>query len=148
MTEAEWLVFEDPLGVLESIADKVSERKLRLFAAACCRRVEYLFLDEDRRKCLDVVDRWAEGLASVQELEAAISAARAGWEPERETEIIVRENAVDALLLILRNYDNPLEAARGASLRTRYAASASGKSHTDEGKAQVRMLRDIVGDDV
>jgi hypothetical protein len=145
MIEAEWLAFEDPLGVLESVADKVTERKLRLFAAACCRRIEYLFPDEDRRKCLDVVDRWAEGLATVQELEGAISTAVVGWEPERETEVIVRENVVDALLLILRNYDNPLEAARGASLRTRYAASASGKSHADEGKAQVGILRDIVG---
>ncbi|HVS35505.1 MAG TPA: hypothetical protein VMS17_07985 [Gemmataceae bacterium] len=39
MTEAEWDAGADPTPMLELLRDKASERKLRLFAAACCRRI-------------------------------------------------------------------------------------------------------------
>src|SRR5262249_35347141 len=42
MTEAEWLACEDPDPMLAHLAGGVSERKLRHFAAACCRRVWHL----------------------------------------------------------------------------------------------------------
>ena len=91
------------------------------------------------------MDRWAEGIAAFEELEAAILAAVDGWEPEREKEIVIRENAANGLLLIARHHNNPLEAARGACLYTESAATIGGKSHAAEGKAQVSIFRDIVG---
>ena len=46
MTEAEWLACTDPLGMVNFIGDQAGDRKLRLFQAACCRRIWHLLEDE------------------------------------------------------------------------------------------------------
>src|SRR5262249_5804004 len=42
MTEAEWLNCTNPRTMLEFLKGRARERKLRLFACACCRRVWHL----------------------------------------------------------------------------------------------------------
>jgi hypothetical protein len=46
MTDAEWLECIDPQKMLDFLRGKASERKLRLFACACCRRIWRLFGDD------------------------------------------------------------------------------------------------------
>ena len=45
MSESEWLACNDPSPMLEVLLGKASERKLRLYANACCRRVRHLLKD-------------------------------------------------------------------------------------------------------
>src|SRR5262245_60548353 len=87
-TEAEWLRCPDP-GVMmryldappwwlhrmlrrqESRPRKLSDRKARLFATACCRRPRCYDHEECWRNALEVSERYADGLASNEELSEA-----------------------------------------------------------------------------
>src|SRR4051812_9670823 len=87
MTEAEWLASRHPLLMLESLRARASERKLRLFACACYRRVWgrlHLFT----RQVVEVAERLADGAATEDDLLIACDEActwpqtpapEAGW---------------------------------------------------------------------
>src|SRR5262245_29840821 len=49
MTEQEWVGCTDPTPMLSLLREKASDRKLRLFAVACCRRTRHLLADEQVR---------------------------------------------------------------------------------------------------
>jgi hypothetical protein len=77
MTEAEWLACENPQPMLEFLRGKVSERKLRLFACACCRSISKLMPDDQVRQIVTVAEQFADGLATGEEVEQAWSL---GWD--------------------------------------------------------------------
>jgi hypothetical protein len=45
MTEAEWLACTDPGPMMEYLRGKASDRKLQLFASACCRWIWPLLIE-------------------------------------------------------------------------------------------------------
>jgi hypothetical protein len=80
MTEAEWLAANDPAPMMALLrsSGRVTRRRLRLFATACCRRIWHLLEDEGSRKAVEVAERYADGLATEGErAEAHAAAARA-----------------------------------------------------------------------
>lgn len=75
MTEQEWLASDDPAAMLrvvlhgevtwkagtpKPVVSKASDRKLRLFACACCRQVWHLLTDERSRRAVGVAEQWAD----------------------------------------------------------------------------------------
>ncbi|HUW45666.1 MAG TPA: hypothetical protein VMW50_07710, partial [Dehalococcoidia bacterium] len=52
------------------------DREWRLFAVWCARQVQHLMTDKRSIEALDVAERFANGLATTQELDAARAAAR------------------------------------------------------------------------
>jgi hypothetical protein len=75
MTEHEWQNCTDLELMVEFLWGKVSDRRLRLFAVASCRRIWHLLTDKRSQKAVEVSEKFAEGQASRQELAAARAAA-------------------------------------------------------------------------
>ena len=71
MTEGEWRACVDPLPMLAFLDLRASDRKLRLFACACCRHAWNLLRDERGRRAVEVAERFADGQASDAERQAA-----------------------------------------------------------------------------
>jgi hypothetical protein len=79
MTEAEWLACDDPDRMLAflRVKGRASERKLRLFACACCRLVQDL-LTEQHLAAVSTAESFANGVGSSYGLLQARRAARFG----------------------------------------------------------------------
>ncbi len=77
LPQAEWNACIDPQSMLEFLRVEASERKLRLFAVACCRRIWALFDKERHRRAVEVAEKYADGLANERELEFAKDGT--GW---------------------------------------------------------------------
>jgi hypothetical protein len=60
--------------MLDHVRDRGSDRKLRLFACACCRRV-WDVLDDDKRQVVRLMERFVDGLATVEEMRAQAALA-------------------------------------------------------------------------
>src|SRR4051812_42359655 len=84
MTEAEWLTCTDPQEMLESVSAGASERKLRLFAVACCRRIWHLLEDERCRQAVEIaqtaLDRKRKSRGDLDRIEKLITAVQGSHE--------------------------------------------------------------------
>jgi hypothetical protein len=75
MTEAEWLACEDPEKMLEFLKGKASDRKVRLFGCACCRRIWHLMKHTESQEAVILSERFADGVACEDDMLAAHESA-------------------------------------------------------------------------
>ena len=75
MTETEWLTATDPKVMLNFLRGKVSDRKLRLFAVACCRAIWDLMDDSRSRQAVEQVESYVDGLLSFDVMHTTYEAA-------------------------------------------------------------------------
>jgi hypothetical protein len=81
MKEGAWLSCAEPARMLGALRGKPNPRKLRLLVCACCRRLYGDRLrDPDSLAALETAERYADDLATKQELVAARRAAAAARE--------------------------------------------------------------------
>jgi hypothetical protein len=78
MTEKQWLSYTDSRAMLAFLrGDKrASDRKLRLFTAACCRSVWRHLPDECCRQAVEVGEQFADGFTGDEKRDAAWTAIR------------------------------------------------------------------------
>ena len=122
MTEDEWLSCTDPILMLDLLrsAGQTCDRKLRLLAVACSRRIWHL-IDDLGRAAIEVAEQFAEGHASAEVLRAARLACKSSG----------NNSAWYAAA------SDPFIAARDAIL----SAQSAGDSRTE----QAKLVREIFG---
>src|SRR4051794_40922097 len=117
MTESEWLTCTDPTPMLQFLRGRVNERKFRLFACACVRRIEHLLIDDERSlEAVDVAERYAEGLVDEEVLRVAYVAAQlAATDSYRDADWYMFDEPYDGREAAGRDYTGAY--AHGAAAR-------------------------------
>jgi hypothetical protein len=75
MTEKEWLTCEDPRLMLRFLAGNASDRKVRLFACAGCRRVWKSLDRKPIQQAVEAAEQFADGAITTDELKEACNQA-------------------------------------------------------------------------
>jgi hypothetical protein len=93
-----WLSSQEPQKLLEwlSANGRLTERKARLFAGACCRRVWRLLRDERSHQAIEVAERYADGLTSDEDLAKALGLAWQAYHGFEELWVRSPRSAEDA----------------------------------------------------
>jgi hypothetical protein len=148
MTEAAWLNGTDPQPMLELLRGKVSDRKLRLFAVACCRRVWHLLEDKRSRRAVETAEAYAAGKRTISQMEKQYRAASTAAERTFQqlcsgprNDYLVR--AARAVADAVRTY--PPEAAEHIFAATQASAGLAASTAEGEQHFQAPLLRDVVG---
>ena len=106
------------------------DREWRLFAVWCARQVQHLMTDSRSVEALDVAERFANGLATQQELDAAWDAA---WDAARYA---ARDATGDAARAARdAAWDAARDAARAAARAARYATGDARAAARDAARA-------------
>jgi hypothetical protein len=150
MAEDEWLTCTDPDLMLKFLLGKASDRKLRLFACACCRRIWPLIEVGESRRAVEMAEQLADKMISEQEAHAMSlrteqDALRA---PERSSAVWACHHAIATEI----SGQSPWDAAY-FSAQEACAASAGLNDHCppwdlsnrDEAQLQCELLRDLFG---
>jgi hypothetical protein len=152
MSESEWLFSDDPNRMLGFLVGKASDRKLRLFAVACCRRIwqtllRVAMIEEDQkegcRHAAETAERYADGEASEDDLRSceieylplhAAPAAPAAFLASAGIPLDVHEV-----------YDSAAQAAAWFSSGSDSEDEVWRKAYGAETAAQCALLRDLIG---
>lgn len=150
MTEAEWLACNDPTKMLKFLRGRASERKLRLFACACCRRIWPRYWDERSRRVVEIGERFADGEVTFEELRIAgqltwETAREAGGGLEMEDMAVIASSADVAEADAFTAASQGSEACRGGANSDRTLEFPDEDRFLEEEGPQADLLRDIFG---
>jgi len=136
MTEREWLASDDPAAMLHWASGRdgsppihgYGDRKLRLFACACCRICWRLLADTRSRRAVEVSERFADGEATAEELQHA------------EIDVVYAASSSDSVAWVRGLPCNACELTVNCPQMVQRAARGGIQPAT-----QAALLRDIIG---
>jgi hypothetical protein len=148
MTETGWLACDDPTPMLEFLGGKASERKLRLFACACLRRVWHLLSAAKGRRIVVRLEDFVDGRGRRPR---PVRVGGTGPDPRETAEKAARfATAKPALIAATGCYNEAadavaeevIEAAHSQADEVLIAANAAG---VEEQKREANLLRCLFG---
>jgi hypothetical protein len=148
MMEQEWLACTDPKPMLAFLRDKASDRKLRLLACACCRRIWQLLRDEGSRRVVEAAERFLDGKAHKNEWRRAALQAKAVSEElhakavSEETPASKARYYAAAAAFLLTKTISPRGSADWAAAATYFHLGSTMAIHE---AAEAHLLRCIAG---
>jgi hypothetical protein len=145
MTEQEWLASGEPDSMLELLG-RENNRKLRLFAVACCERIWHLIPTDPSRHCVMVARRLADGLEMPGERRAAVKAAMGDADTTPAAACVGATSAYEAAV---RTADHATIAVAKEHYPELYESGERTPEWFEilgrEGIAQCALIRDIFG---
>jgi hypothetical protein len=147
MTEEEWLAANDPRAMLQHLAGRAGDRKLRLFSCACFRRWWHLVTEQRLTEALALLERVIEGDATDRDRGRAYRLA--------ETHGPILDVPQQCLAVeLLKGAEKTLDRRRcnfgeGAAQAFAYATAGHSDNFSsakrDERTRQADLVRDIFG---
>lgn len=154
MIEAEWLECNSVHLMLSWLNGRVSERKLRLFAAACCRRIWDLIPNDPGRKSVEYAELVADGAGDSARARQLSSYAEYAAFHAIDQPKLYQDNALRSALLAAGNtLSDYLRSPQdcGAAVANKVVAGMSSSESAwesifaREAKHQACLLREIIG---
>lgn len=145
MTEAEWLASADPGPLLHWVRGKVSDRKLRLFAVACCRSADLERIDTAAGRAVEAAERFADDRVT----ESRLAEVHREYQPHRSRDASDLWQFSRGSELAAREVSQPdaWAAAWDVAWSARVVArdGSPGRHWDDERRTQAVLLREILG---
>ena len=140
MTEEEWRANSELLPMMDylSLTGNPSDRKWRLFACACCRRIWNLFANKRCRRTVETAEQFADGIATESDLQAAYDEANAA-----EVEHVI--DPPDPPCSHLRFHAATFTAYRSSG-QAAYSASGYSLEAIEETEATVNATERLIAD--
>ena len=138
MTEQEWLACSDPAPMFRLVEEWANDRKLRLFAVACCRSIWHLITYEQARAMVAAAERYADRPGKELELWSYPGNFPPDHWPGDPAHLAARETSfVHARVGSRRARAFAVDAVR---------ASGGATERTDEWRRQCRLIRCVFGE--
>ncbi len=154
MTEAEWLAGTNPPLMFKAIWRNISERKLRLFTCACCRRIWHVLSDHLTRPAVELAERLADGAGTEGDWDRVYSALISHASESPDLEPLQVSAALGAACSYLRR-DYPRIITIGLRSACRAAAALAPETRAPvppfsdqalhEEARQADLMRDVFG---
>jgi len=128
------------------LPQKVSDRKLRLFACACCRNVWHLLANAECRHAVEVAERFADGIANSNDMQLALASL------DKARQVALRRTVPIGAPFSIERKQASFDAASACLSQSEHwfadcadAVQVLAPYREDARATQIRLLHDIAG---
>jgi hypothetical protein len=140
MTEQDWLTTTNPYDLTHYKACR-SERKRRLLSCAFARRGLFLIPDDRYQQAVEIAERYADGMATEEEMRAARRVIKTAWKVQPEA---VNAAAIAVLSTLAKKGVSAVHGWEYAA----FAQAALTRPEWDRGYDEEKKIACVLGHDV